>query len=650
MSFSSILRRAGVGLSVILLCCGTALAGSSILEAQQLLNSLGYDAGPNDGQYGRRTGAAAAAFFSEQGLEFDGSIDEAEVAALRDAAADYALVLRHPGRLFDHSHGRASRCNALESGNITAGAIDPTNYPPVRALNDAASIGDSAQWNQAEQWVKAVVTLAALYDTRKDNAAGKKAAVMLAEWAAAEAITATPVDQSYKGRGNADRYRPSASAPVLDMENAAQLGYAVLYTLEMLDDAISDAERTLVANWANDLIAKYGGPISAGIFQSRPTGIWRLEGRPIVALAAVTGDEDTYADYVSATYEQFRKAVNKDGAILKNVNRGDRAIHYQSQGILSMASLFDLVENQGSRIPRDLEEKLHASVTFLLDADADNAKILPYAKQGYNNPGRGQNPVRYYRESAEHYWWMVYYLARFPDHANGKRLRDFIDRNDSAARIDRRVMSTVWVPYPINCYRPFDMSAEAVTAAKDFVAANFQPPADEPKGERKIARVGRTSGATPLAVGKATVTERSRDKAFIEYGVSLANVTIDGDELFIPGFSVFTDYRGNPDEVSNIQLLRLVFMRETLIDDESKAANYLPCGALAAAARDSGRQQLRLHVGNEADKNKCILSKMSDHDQKIWASILDGFGSALATSGNSDAAAALTEVYNYVVD
>jgi hypothetical protein len=243
---------------------------------------------------------------------------------------------------------------------------------------------------------------------------------------------------------------------------------------------------------------------------------------------------------------------------------------------------------------------------------------------------------------------MVYYLSRFPDHENSKRLRDFLDRNDVFERIDQRVMTSVWVPYPVNCYRPFDMSAEAVTDAKDFVAANFRPPPKEPKSKRTIAKMGKTDGAAPFEVGNAMILERFRDKVFVEYGIVLFDVTVDGEKIHLPQFSVFTDYRGNPDDVSNIELLRLVLIREDLFDEASKSANYMPCGGLAAAARDGGKQQLRLHVGNEADTNECILSKMSKNDRKVWASVLDGFGSVLARGNGGRPALALTEVYNYV--
>jgi hypothetical protein len=56
-------------------------------EAQQLLTDLGYDPGPVDGDYGRRTADAVKAFQRDAGITQDGWIDEDLVSTLRRAKA-----------------------------------------------------------------------------------------------------------------------------------------------------------------------------------------------------------------------------------------------------------------------------------------------------------------------------------------------------------------------------------------------------------------------------------------------------------------------------------------------------------------------------------------------------------------------------------
>ncbi len=607
---------------------------------------MGYEPGPADGLIGRRTEQAAVRFFSDRAGTFDGTFDLADIEAMEAAESSYVLELRFPGRLFDRSHGEQTACNALTPGRIVAAAVDPANYPPEPKLDDAVSIGESEIWDRVQPWVKAIVTLAALYDTTGDQTSADKAVSMLTQWAEAGAIMATPVDTSYTGSGNRGAYRPSATAPILDMENAAQLGYAVFYAIEMLDDSLPAETRSQVAQWADSIVRKYGAPIGDAVFQSTHTGIWRLEGRPMLARAILAGDEASYRSYVNAYFGMIRETVNDDGAILRNANRGDRGLHYQSQGILSITAILDLVEQQGSLIPADIEASLHAAVTFLLDADRDNAVILPYASQGYNNPGDGTQPVRFYRESAEHYWWMIYYLSRFPDHDNSLRLRDFLARNDSFVRVDLHPMSTVWVPYPINCYRAYDLSEEAVAAATAYVDANFAPIV-ETVTTRAMDNIAVQSDAK-LDFGLVSVREKFRDRNFVEYGLSIRGAVVDGSPYRLPSLSVFADYSGGTESVANIQLLRLVFSRASLNDAESRGANYLPCGDLAAQNRDTD-QQLRLHFGNESDHNECILSRMGAADRQGLSAIMANMGELLDSATESQAAERLLELHSFAV-
>lgn len=58
-------------------------------EAQQLLTDLGYDPGPVDGDYGRRTADAVKAFQRAAGITQDGWIDEDLLSTLRRAKAAY---------------------------------------------------------------------------------------------------------------------------------------------------------------------------------------------------------------------------------------------------------------------------------------------------------------------------------------------------------------------------------------------------------------------------------------------------------------------------------------------------------------------------------------------------------------------------------
>ena len=61
----------------------------TVSSAQRILNQLGYNAGPIDGAYGKKTRSALEIFYSENGSLYDGKLDANEVVDLT-AAMDAA--------------------------------------------------------------------------------------------------------------------------------------------------------------------------------------------------------------------------------------------------------------------------------------------------------------------------------------------------------------------------------------------------------------------------------------------------------------------------------------------------------------------------------------------------------------------------------
>ena len=59
-----------------------------VRQAQRMLNQLGYNAGPVDGAYGKKTRSALEAFYSDKAGSYDGKLDANEVADLQAALND----------------------------------------------------------------------------------------------------------------------------------------------------------------------------------------------------------------------------------------------------------------------------------------------------------------------------------------------------------------------------------------------------------------------------------------------------------------------------------------------------------------------------------------------------------------------------------
>ena len=61
---------------------------------QKDLNILGFDAGPVDGSYGKKTKGALEAFYDSKGMSFDGKLDANEVRDLKFALDRFGQVVR----------------------------------------------------------------------------------------------------------------------------------------------------------------------------------------------------------------------------------------------------------------------------------------------------------------------------------------------------------------------------------------------------------------------------------------------------------------------------------------------------------------------------------------------------------------------------
>jgi peptidoglycan hydrolase-like protein with peptidoglycan-binding domain len=82
------LKKIFVILPFIVVLSSPALA-NSVAQSQRMLNQLGYNSGPVDGAYGKKTRSALEIFYSENGGSYDGKLDANEVADLT-AAMDAA--------------------------------------------------------------------------------------------------------------------------------------------------------------------------------------------------------------------------------------------------------------------------------------------------------------------------------------------------------------------------------------------------------------------------------------------------------------------------------------------------------------------------------------------------------------------------------
>jgi hypothetical protein len=613
----------------------SAKAASAVAEAQELLNQIGYDAGPVDGQAGRRTNDAMTQFLAGLGQTFDRSIDEAEVVLLREAATAYAVVLRYPGRLFDRAHAQLTACNGLDAGFDVLSAEAMDRVQPIPAFNDAKSVGNSAQRKMIDPWLEQIVLLAARADAMGDEESAAAATAQLRKWATAQALMKTRIDRGYGGGGNAGDYDPDAPAPVLDMENALRAGQVALYAVEMLGDRIPATDRETIREWALGLLRKFAPQFGEPRVDRYADGIWSFDGRPAMVLAIAEGNAGDYAGFVRSFYALFRSRVQEDGAILSNINRGNRALVYQSLGVNGVASVLHLIESQGSRVPVDIERRLHAAVGLLLRGDLDSSLIEKYARVGYRNVGRGEIQERFYRTDPSFLWFAPWYLARYPEHDNAKLLRAFLKKNDLRARLDRYPLRAITYPYPSNCYLPFDMSEHAVAEAIEFVAAKYGTAGDY-VSPREVAS---------FSISTALVSRYSPFENGASFGLLTTDAVIGDSAPRTLSVSLVAEYNGVP---ANLTSVRIVLPTYSLADEKSRKADYSDCEPDSRYLRPDGQLEVLLHIAFNMAANECVLTKLGPADQRVWEAVAHAFDRIMAVLESGPGSAELQEIYGYL--
>ena len=636
--------RLKVAVSTILVTLAASSPGhagkAENAEAQRLLNVIGYPVGTADGVAGRRTLAAMEAFAASQGQAFDGSIDESDLVLLRSVAPAYEVSLRRPGELFDHTHGRSSQCNGLEPRPDIRSAEDIQAIEPFAAFDDAVAIGYSAKRDIIQPWLEQIVMWSVQADAFGDKQAGALAISELRRWASAKAFTETVIDHTYGGGGDGADYRPDARSPILDMENVVRSIFVVIYALEMLDAQLEDADRALISDWAHGLLARFAPEFPGPGLGLYVEGIFSYDNRPGLILSILDRDDKLYQGYVEAFYDRFRRSVSSDGAIIRNVNRGDRAIMYHALGVNGMASVLSLVEMQGSRIPVDIEAMLHAAVAFLIRADMDDAVVAGYAADAYHNPGDGQHQDRGYLEDQSFQWWTTWYLSRFPDHENAKLVRAYIDRRAGKAGLTAYPLASITYPYPVNCYVAYDMSKQAVAEANAHVDATYGADAWPVFSWSPLGDV------TPptLEVRRVDISLEERLEERIQYQVSLLGVKVDGKRMSPISFQAQTSFDDPSKPVASATNIIFGFLNYTL-DGESSQKDYTVCGSMGGSVIEEGDQWIQLYMrADNADVNRCVLDIMSEKDRQFWSAVLGNFEAILAKADESEDVADLRRI------
>ena len=180
---------------------------------------------------------------------------------------------------------------------------------------------------------------------------------------------------------------------------------AFAYSIVRNDTGVPAESRQTIEDWLNKVTKKHlsisGGPRDCCNNHS----YWR--GLEAAIVGVVTTDRDLFFA-AEKTYRHALASIDKDGSLPREMERGERAIHYQNFAVLPLVYIAEIAARQGEDLYAVVHDgkSLHTAVDFLL-----NAINAPQLVKPYTDKRQDLSFVDHRGELN----WMEPYNARFAD-------------------------------------------------------------------------------------------------------------------------------------------------------------------------------------------------------------------------------------------
>lgn len=354
----------------ILAILATSVNAGTVLEAQRVLNKLGYNAGTVDGLYGRKTKSALNSFYSDRGGEFDGNLDSNEVIDLLLAAGEPAplsdvLMMEPLGSLTGSKHVKHANAHKsfktcydgksnqwrLKKYPITLGAYDfkqpfrspfkangnklcqsgfvqyfgvPISIDMTVPVVITAGTNDnyghvSIDVSNAQAWWS-VATSQAVYDPKSRYSA--KIIATLREWAEKDALSKNTI----------------APWGAVKFEVAVVINHLV-ETVGALGPELTAEERSIIGPWLDKLVRKIGKSDWGGRQDNK-----QYLADYIVALWGYINNDDAPIYELADNYKRAIHDMRNDGSIVYESLRGGSTLTYQVHAVARLVKQMALIK------------------------------------------------------------------------------------------------------------------------------------------------------------------------------------------------------------------------------------------------------------------------------------------------------------------
>lgn len=394
-----------------------------VLTVQEALIRLGYDPGPADGAWGRKTRDALNALREAEGLPPADALTGSSLALVHRLSPG-ETTLPNPGFFFTDIAARREFLSQPDNTRVKR-AFCPIKLGAGLSLDRVEVVPRIERIIKSQEWITDEEDW---YSPIEESLMGTVNSCMSGNDDRCRAV----IDFTLRW-AEGDALQPTISRRADDFEQFAWIGNILLrdmivaYGMVRQIHAVSPEQEAMVLDWFMRRVDDYHY-FPPGIVTTNHALADML---PALALGVLVGDR-TLMEPAIEVRSIGLDSMRADGSLPMEARRGARWAHYTNLQISQTMFVAEMAAGQGIDLyagDAASGNTTQRAINWLFDGLEDFDIALPYARENHGSPGNYRIPFYY----AHHYGWVPAYHARFGDDETMERMM--------SATIDPRICS-----------------------------------------------------------------------------------------------------------------------------------------------------------------------------------------------------------------
>lgn len=351
------------------------------------------------------------------------------------------------------------------------------------------------------------------------------------------------------------------------------------YYMSLANKNVSDPRHIVIQKWFGEFFQRNKSPDTKNLtFGTDHAWSW-----PKILQNQIEGKSSI--NLIKSLLNHIDQNVFEDGSIKDRTTRGNRALWYHHDGMKEILVTLEIARRHGLKIPDKLHKKVEKAGELFLKGFQDNSYLDKWAEVAHNaihEPGY-QDFKSSITDMPNNNSWFYIFAYRYPNSTVTDELLSLIyeGQDETLGSKDGQI------GFGLGC---------VYSAINDNILL--------PQLTDKIST---------LSFDKVNIIERpkrmtSETETFQELNVKLTNVSLDGEFMGNPHFSILLDFKNHMYKHSKTYLYRIQFPTKSLKSDA--LLDVKDCYHITYRENNGQVEALRYLIGNGARFNECILKLM----------------------------------------